>query len=503
MKGFFKTVAVITVFSVCEKFLGFLYRIYLSRSIGAEGVGLYQAALSIFGLIFTVVSSGVPITVSRLMTKYRAEGKKDKERKIVSAGLLITLAFSLPVVIAVILLRNRLGGLFADERCAPIFVVFIFGLSFTSLYSVFRGVFWGSKDFLPYSVIELLEEICMIIIGIILISRTEDVFTGAYYAAVAVFISFVFSFSLAAATFFIRKNRLINPFSELKTLIKSSTPVTAMRTANSLIVSLVSTILPLRLIASGYTSSEAMSAFGAALGQAIPILFIPSTLIGAFTVVLVPELSENYYRRNYPKVKSDVERAVKFTCLISSALVPAFFCCGNEIGLFVFGSTECGGFLTASAFLMIFMGTSGITTSILNSVGKENSTLIYYIIGATLMLLCVYILPPFMGVYSLTVGYVCVYALTTALNIRLIGKTCKIKPSYLKFAAYSVLFCALCCVFGVLLKNVLSEILGVIPAALIVGVVVTAANLLLYFVFGLIKTVAVFSLIKKPRKSAA
>lgn len=503
MKGFFRTVAVITVFSVCEKFLGFLYRIYLSHAIGAEGVGLYQVALSLFGLIFTVVSSGVPITVSRLMTKYKAEGRKDKAQKIISAGLFIALAFSLPAVIAVIIFRNNLGVLFADERCAPIFVVLIFGLSFTSLYSVFRGVFWGNKDFLPYSIIELLEEMCMIIVGIILISRAGDVFTGAYYAAVAVFISFVFSFSLAAATFFIRKNRLTNPRSELKPLLKSSTPITAMRTANSLIISLVSTILPARLIATGYTASQAMSAFGAAVGQAIPILFIPSTLIGAFTVVLVPELSENFYRKNYGRVKSDVEKAVKFTCIISSLFVPAFFCCGNEIGLAVFGSAESGGFLSASAFLMSFMGISGITTSILNSVGKENNTLVYYIFGAALMLLCVWILPPFVGIYSLTVGYVCVYALTTALNIRLIGKTCKVKPSYLKFAFYSAGFSVSCCIFGIMLKNVLSHILSAFSAAIIVGIAVSALNITFYFVFGLIKTAGVISLIKKPRRRAA
>ena len=503
MKGFFKTVAVITVFSVCEKLLGFLYRIFLSRSVGAEGVGLYQVALSIFGLIFTVVSSGVPITVSRLMTKYRAEGRKDKERKVITAGLFITLSFSLPVAIAVFFFKDNLGFLFADERCADIFVVLTFGLTFTSLYSVFRGVFWGNKDFIPYSVIELLEEICMIIVGIILISRAGDVFTGAYYAAIAVVVSFTFSFSLAVATFFIRKNKLSDPRSEIKPLLKSATPITAMRTANSLIVSLVSAVLPARLIASGYTKSQAMSAFGAAVGQAVPILFIPSTLISAFIVVLVPELSENFYRGNRVKVKSDVSKAVKFTCFISSLFIPAFFCCGKEIGLIVFGSSESGDFLTASSFMMVFMGTSVITTSILNSVGKENSTLIYYIAGTGLMLLSVWILPAFIGVYSLTVGYLCVYTLTTALNIRLIGKTCGVKPTYLKFAAFSLLFCIPCCIFGALLKNVLTAVMPTFPAATVVIVLTTLMNALLYFIFGLVKTVTVFSAIKKPRKSVA
>ena len=76
MKSFFKTVALVSVFSVSEKFLGFLYRIFLSRTIGAEGVGLYQVALSVFGLFYTVACSGIPVTVSRLMTKYRAENQK-------------------------------------------------------------------------------------------------------------------------------------------------------------------------------------------------------------------------------------------------------------------------------------------------------------------------------------------------------------------------------------------------------------------------------------------
>lgn len=502
MKGFFKTVAVITVFSVCEKFLGFLYRIFLSRTIGAEGVGLYQVALSVFALVFTIVSSGVPITVSRLMTKYRAEGKKDKEQKVITAGLMLTAFSALPVAILVFAFRNSLGFLFSDARCADIFVVLIFGLTFTSVYSVLRGVFWGNRDFVPYSVIELLEEICMIVVGVILISSAKSVFSGAYYAAVAVVVSFVFSFSLATATFFIRKNRFKDPRSELKPLISSAAPITAMRTANSLIASLVSVLLPARLIAAGTSPSGAMSAFGAAVGQAVPILCIPSTLIGAFTVVLVPELSEHFYKNDFNGVRADVEKSVKFTMLVSALFVPAFFCCGEEIGEAIFGNPYCGKFLSASAFLTTFMGLSGITTSILNSVGKENKTLVYYIFGAGLMLLCVYLLPNFLGIYSLTVGYACVYALTSYLNVRLIKKTCKVAPRYLKFAAYSALFNIPCCVFGLLLKNALIIFMPVFAVSAITCIAVTTVSVALYFTFGLIKTTA-FTALKKPRKSAA
>ena len=215
---------VVTVFSVCEKFLGFLYRIYLSRTIGSEGVGLYSVALSVFGLIFTLICSGTPITVSRLMTKYSAEGKLLRKRKVITAGILYTLTLAIPVCLIFFLLNNKLSFLFADERCLKIFLVILPGLIFTSVYSVLRGVFWGNKDFLPYSVTELLEEAVMIIAGVILISNSSSVFDGAFNAGVAVLVSYIFSFTLASFMFYVRKNRLSNPFGEFKPLLSSALP---------------------------------------------------------------------------------------------------------------------------------------------------------------------------------------------------------------------------------------------------------------------------------------
>ena len=316
MRTFFKTVALVTVFSISEKFLGFLYRIYLSRTIGAEGIGLYQVALSVFGLIYTLTCSGTPITVSRLITKYRAENQVNRVQKIISAGIYFTLIIVIPVCIAFFAFGNKLTFLFADDRCLSIFKVILPGLIFTSVYSVLRGVFWGNKDFLPYSIIELLEEICMIVSGIILISFATTITEGAFRAGVAVLISYFFSFTLAITVFFIRKNKLVNPKSEFKPLIKSAMPITAMRSANSLSMSLVSILLPMRLISVGFTESEAMASFGAALGQAIPLLSIPTTLIGSFTLVLVPEISENFYKKRSYYLKRDIEKALKFTLLL-------------------------------------------------------------------------------------------------------------------------------------------------------------------------------------------
>jgi len=446
---------------------------------------MYQIVLSVFALLFTFVSAGVPITVSRLMTKYRAEKQYGKVNEVVSAGLFFTLIVALPVFIIFFIFADKLGFLFADSRCISIFKLILPALVFTSLYSVLRGVFWGRKDFMSYSVIELLEEICMIIIGVILIPFASNVYSGAKRAVFAVLISYLFSFLVGTIMFFARKNKLKNPIKELRPLILSSTPITAMRTANSLAVSLVSIILPLRLVASGLTNSEALSAFGAAAGQAIPILSVPTTLIGSFTLVLVPEIAEDFYKGNYKKLKLNIEKSMKFSVLISSIFIPVFLVCGEEIGIIVFGNLESGKYLAVSSFLMLFMSTSSLSTSILNSIGYEKRTLLYYIISGVFMFLSIYFLPPLIGIYSLLVGFTFVFALTTVLNLILLHKKCVEKPKYLKFIFQSTLLLIPTCLIGLMLEKLLLPLFGSVLTLFAVGGILVIFIVLLFVGFNM------------------
>lgn len=506
MRKFFKAVAIVTVFSVCEKFLGFLYRIYLSRSIGAEGVGTYQVALSVFGFLFTLIVSGTPITLSRLMTKYRAENHAERVAKAVSAAVAYTLLIAVPVCLVCYILGDNLSFLFADKRSLKVFFIILPGLIFTSVYSVLRGVFWGNKDFLPYSIIELLEELCMITVGIVVITLMHDKTNGALGAGVAVIISYLLSFTLATVTFFARKGKLANPKSEFMPIIRASLPITAMRTVNALAVSLVSVILPHRLIAAGFTESQTMSLFGSAAGQAIPLLFIPTTLIGSFTLVLIPEISENYYRKNNFALKRDVEKAIKFTSVLTCFFIPVFFVCGKHLGIIIFDSAECGEYLTASAFLMLFMGLSNITTSILNSIGCEVRTLLYCVAGGSLMLLSIWFLPAYIGIYALLVGFSFVYVITTVLNLLLLRKKCAEKPRVVKYLFSSAAVTLPTVILGVMTEKLLTDFLGVFFTFFACAAVTCVFYGLLAFGFNLIsfeivkgKTKKFF--VKKPQRA--
>ena len=62
---------------------------------------------------------------------------------------------------------------------------------------------------------------------------------------------------------------------------------------------------------SAYTiSKDHHTIYGAAVGEAMPLLFIPSTLIGSFTLVLIPEISENFYKKRDFYLQRDIEKGI-------------------------------------------------------------------------------------------------------------------------------------------------------------------------------------------------
>ncbi len=418
----YKTAAIVTIFAAFEHGLGFLYRIILSRTLGPEGLGIYQVSLSVFAVFLTVASSGLPITLSRTISKHRARGDLQGEHRATAAAILITVVCGGAITLLLFLLRGPFTKIFSDPRCGDLFYILIFGLTFTSVYAVIRGNFWGNKRFFAYSLIELIEEIVMIVCGVFLFFFVGTGIPDINKAAVAVLVSYLSSFSIALFYFIRKGGRIASPRGEIKPLLKASMPVTAMRTSSSLVNSLISVIFPMRLMAAGMSSARAMSAYGIVGGMVMPILTIPCSLIGSIALVLVPELSECYYKGDREKLAELVKKALNATLLIAGILIPFLVVCGEGVGVMLYSNAESGILIEKSAFILIPMSVTMISTSLLNSMGCERQTLLFFLLGAASMLLCAWLLPRYLSSGALLVGMACDYTVSTVCSLILLAK---------------------------------------------------------------------------------
>ena len=483
----FSSVVLVTALSCLERFIGFLYRIFLSRSIGAEGIAIYQIALSVIGVIVTITTSGIPITVSRLILKERANKNPKAEADIVASGILTSIAISVPITLLFYFGRPILGFIFADERCYDVLDLILPAITITSVYAVIRGYFWGNRNYLSYSIIELVEEVVMAVVGVILVSKAVDSIDGVNKAGTAVFVSYVVSFVLSTIVFVSSSGRVSNPLPKLKELIVTSSPITVMRTLTALMSSLVAIILPNRLVFYGMKIETALAEYGAMSAMAMPILFMPSTLIGSIALVLVPEIAENFYCGKLDKLANNVSKAIEVCTLISIAVIPVFISCGKQIGSFLYDSEIAGVYLAVSSIMMLPMSVSMITNSLLNSMACEKQTLLSYIVSASFMVAIIFFGTKYLGVYSLTVGYIVSYLMLSIFNLKLLGKKLCGRVKYKRMLLYMTLSVIPSSAFGILLNGILSKLVSPFLTIAICSASTLAFTFMFLIVFGIIK----------------
>lgn len=441
MKSLFKTVFTITAFTIITRVLGFIFRIYLSRVLGTEELGIYQVSLSVFMVLLTIVASGLPLIISKLSAKYFAKKDGEKEGKLVSASLIISAITSVILIVIVLVFKRIFSFLFTDERCYLILVAMLPAVLFSGIYNVFRGAMWGRSNYFCFCITELFEQIVRITICVVLLSFGIGSLSPSIGAALSLSIACFLSMALSVVLYFVYGGKLRKPGGVYKEVLKSSTPITAVRFLSSLVQPIIALIIPARLIAAGYTSSQALSIYGVAIGMTMPLLFIPITIVGSLSTALIPDLSAAVESEDSSHIKNRITTSLIITMFISFLMIPLFIGAGENIGLFFFNNITSGVLLSGAAWMTLPLALTNITSSILNALGMEVKSFINYLIGSIFLFLGICLLPGVIGIRALIVGMGVCVSVTSLLNLIMIKRKTKIKLGILKPMLLMASFC--------------------------------------------------------------
>lgn len=441
MKSLFKTVFTITVFTIITRVLGFIFRIYLSRVLGTEEFGIYQVSLSVFMVLLTIVASGLPLIISKLSAKYFAKKDGEKEGKLVSASLIIAAITSVILIVIVLVFKRLFSFLFTDERCYLILVAMLPAVLFSGIYNVFRGAMWGRSNYFCFCITELFEQIVRITICVVLLSFGIGSLSPSIGAALSLSIACLLSMALSVVLYFVYGGKLRKPGGVYKEVLKSSTPITAVRFLSSLVQPIIALIIPARLIAAGYTSSQSLSVYGVAIGMTMPLLFIPITIVGSLSTALIPDLSAAVESEDSSHIKNRITTSLIITMFIAFLMIPLFIGAGENIGLFFFNNITSGVLLSGAAWMTLPLALTNITSSILNALGMEVKSFINYLIGSIFLFLGICLLPGVIGIRALIVGMGVCVSVTSLLNLIMIKRKTKIKLGILKPMLLMACFC--------------------------------------------------------------
>ena len=481
MNRLVKAVFTLTAFSVIDRALGFVFKIYLSREMGAASLGVYQIALSFFFVLSTLTTSGLPLITGKKTAALLAEGKHREVGSVVGAGLLINCLLSLCLAGTVFALSPVLPSLLSGHEAAFLLLLLLPALFFGGIGAAFRGNLWGREKFFSVSLTELLEQIFRIAICVVLFAAGAGKTAAAAISLVA---AMGISAVITAIVFFTSGGRVRSPRGQLTPLITESAPISALRASSSLTGVLMAVVVPFLFSVSGYTHEQSLAMFGAGIGMAMPLLFLPITVIGSLSYALIPELSKAAAVGKMNEVRERTETAIKFSVIVSAACIPVFWGTGETVGMFLYGDAVAGEAIKLGAFLLVPIALENITSSMMNSLGMEKQGFINYVIGTAVTIGTMFCFYGHFSVRAVCVAMFVGLTLSTALDVLCIRRHTGISLGFLRTLLGACMLsvpCSLLAELTLRLCSALPDIAGILFGAAAGGCSVLA----LMWIFGL------------------
>lgn len=463
-KKVYKAVATVATYSISTKVISLLFKIYISRKLGAEVMGLYQISTSVFYLFASLTASGLPLVLSRKIAEDGVLEDSQGYTGILTGALVLGVMLSLLMIGLLFLFRDSLGWFFSDKRSVPLFLIIVPALLSTTIYYIIRSFFWGKKEYSRFAFTEMLEELMRIAISVILISGVIYTISGAYAITYAFLISDVLICIILIIMFFSYGGKLTGK-PKIKEIARPALPITIMRLFSSLSITFVALLFPYRLMQSGISINEATAAYGRVSGMANPLILAPMSILGSLSVVLVPEMSEQSAKGDFAALNNQINSGLEFSFLISGLFLLCYLALGEELTILLYKDAQSGIYLKWACFIMIPLSLTQLTQSAMHSMGLEKKSFFNYIIGTLAMFACIYFLPPYIGIYAVALSSFSSLTISGILNLIALNKITGLRMNFLRSFFASLLFAFASAFFAYSLYGIIN-CLGIFGLAL-------------------------------------
>lgn len=432
--------SVMTVAGLLLQVIGFVYRIYLSRMAGPEGLGIYRLILPVHSVSISFAISGVRMAATSLSAEMNLKRDKAAIRMLTRICISIFLGIFVCMVIPVGIWKNQIAvNILGDPRTEPALLIMMACILLTGFELILESIFLGVKKTKFTAVSNVLEQLTQMGAVIWLLSslRTQDSGLTATLICVAMVISEIpvvtwlgISYSRVVAA---AGQEHPNPPPGKKQILARvrniALPVTLSGVTTTLLSSAGTVLLPQRLMVAGLSDKEAIGQLGIISGMALPLLTFPSLFINALSTVLVPTISHSIACGNQSDTKRKIRKAIQAVSLIGLPAMATLLPLASDLSLLLYDQVLSSKYLALLAVSVIFLYYQNITISILNGLELQKQAMINVITGEGVELCLIYLLAalPQLHIYGYILGTLSCGILITFFNLRLIRKRTGVK----------------------------------------------------------------------------
>lgn len=388
-------------------FMGTVYRIWLARKIGAEGLGIFQMAYPVYRLLSSLASLGLPMALTKWVAEYQSCG---------DLGSILTLrcwavrnTFICSVIAGILLLISApalSSFIFSEPRVCPAFMILALAIPFSALSSVYRGYFQGFSLMAPTALSEITEqtaEIGLTCLGLILLIAVCPV-PGYIYPIIGLTAGEI----VCLSTLFIYLHHPVPsinvPFEAAPIprieILNYAWPLLLNQIVGAVSMASEAAIIP-RLLMNIYNSSaEGTRWFGILNGMASPIAFFPLIFLAPLATVLSPQVSAALKNKGIASIQPKIRRFYAITLISSIGGSILIFSHASYLSDVLYNSFQPVLLIRILSLGLPFTSIAILNLTILSAVGLSNKILWISLWAITLKTALFFILINILGIHG-------------------------------------------------------------------------------------------------------
>ncbi len=454
-ESFMQGVLSLMVAQILIKLLGLIYKWYLTNrpGFGDEGNAIYSAGFSIYALLLTLSSTGVPNAVAKLVSEHTAKGDYRGAHRIFKISLA---TFAIIGLIGTLILF--LGAGYISKVCLAIpdaeitLVALSPAIFFVAIISVFRGYFNGRENMKATANSQTLEQLAktiftVLVVEIIAICSKVDTRLMAAGANLATTLATIASFMYLYMYYKVRRADLgkeivssVNfPTKSILGTVKSILMVSIPMSLSSILTSInrnIDSMTVKRGLQTFLTEGEALKQYGILSGKVDTLVSLPLSFNIAFATALVPAIASARTKGDIHTANKRVSFSLLVTMLIGLPCMVGMMIFAQPILNLLFPNANEGAFIfQVSSLTIIFTVLEQTVNGALQGLGKIYVPAIALTVGVAIKFILNLILVPIstIGAAGAAFATVVCHAVAFAIGFTVLKKSMKIELPFSKF----------------------------------------------------------------------
>ena len=507
--SFMKNVAMLMIAQIVIKILGFVYRLVIINveGFGDIGNGYYDAGYTVYSLLLTLSSVGIPTVISKLVSERVAIGDHKGAYRIFKTCLKIFTVIGAVLSVALFFGAEIIASKVLNVPDVKyVLMVLAPAIMFVASSSVLRGYFAGLGSMKSTSVSQTLEQFfnCVLTITFVyaLVGKDPAIMAagGNVSTTLAILISFTYLF-----VFYKKRKKGILAECEAQTvpqedkttgkLIKTIFAISIPMTIGSLIAvinNMIDTVTISNCIQTAFNGiieggKEALEAkameLSGLLSKVVTIIHLPLAITGAFCTALVPAISSAISVKDYETVNKRLSFSFFATMLIIMPCTAGLIALASPILQLIYPAASDGAnILILSTLTMVFISLNYVIEGGLYGFGKVHIPAIALGIGGVIKLVLNLLLisNPKINILGAVISsivcqvilfIICMYYLNKEIKLKLSFKQHIFKPIFVSAIMGTIVYLAYRWLIGSAgnaVATIVSILIGVISYAILV-----------------------------------